>query len=83
MADLLISPMVFLEFAYLQQRGRVRISAAKFYTNLSTSFRVSLCRQGFPGVAAAELEWTNHPFDRMIVVQSQCAAKSKSVTAIW
>ncbi len=81
--DLLISPMVFLEFSYLHQRGRVRFSSAELYTNLSTSFGVSLCQLGFPGVAAAAaaLEWTNDPFDRMIVAQSQCDPKSRLVTA--
>ena len=81
--ELLISPMVYLEFAYLRQRGRVRFSASELYTNLSVSFGVSLCRQGFPGEAAAatELEWTNDPFDRMIVAQSQCDANSQLITA--
>ena len=82
-STLLISPMVYLEFAYLYRRGRVRISAAAIYTNLSTSFGVGLCGQAFTAVAAAatELEWTNDPFDRIIVAQSQCNANSRLVTA--
>ena len=81
--ELLISPMVYLEFADLYRRGRVRCSPSELYTNLSSSFGVSLCRQGFPGVAAAatEVEWTNDPFDRLIVAQSQCDASSRLVTA--
>lgn len=82
-SDLLLSPMVYLEFAYLHQRGRIRLSPTEIYTNLSTSFGVSLCRQGFPGVAATatELEWTNDPFDRIIVAQSVCDPNSRLVTA--
>ena len=81
--DLLLSPMVYLEFSYLYKRGLVRVSASELYTNLSTSFGVILCRQGFPGIAAAatEVEWTNDPFDRIIVAQSQCDPNSRLVTA--
>ena len=80
---LLISPMVYLEFAYLYRRGRVCIPAATLYANLSTSYGVSLCGQAFPVIAAAasELDWTTDPFDRIIVAQSQCNANSWLVTA--
>ena len=80
---LLISPMVYLEFAYLYRRGRVCIPAATIYANLNTGFGVSLCGQAFTAIAAAatDLEWTNDPFDRIIVAQSQCNANSRLVTA--
>ncbi len=80
---LLISPMVYLEFSYLHQRGRIRLPAQQLYTNLHISFGVTLCNQNFPPIAAAatELLWTNDPFDRIIVAQSQCAPKSCLITA--
>lgn len=82
-SPLLISPMVYLEFAYLYRRGRICLPPATVYANLNTSFGVNLCSQPFPAVAAlaAELEWTNDPFDRIIVAQAQSNAKSRLVTA--
>lgn len=44
-STLLISPMAYLEFAYLY-----------LYATLSTSFGVSLCRQAFTAIAAAAIE---------------------------
>lgn len=81
--DLLIPPMVYLEFAYLHRRGRVRFFPSELFTNLSTSFGVNLCSQGYPGVATAatELEWTNNPFDCIIMAQSQCDTNWRLVTA--
>lgn len=75
--------MAYLEFAYLYRRGRICLPAAVIYANLSTSFGVSLCGQAFPAIAAAAtaLEWTNDPFDRIIVAQSQCNVNSWLVTA--
>lgn len=80
---LLISPMAYLEFSYLHQRGRIRFPAQQIYTNLHISFGVTLCNQDFPKIAAAatELLWTNDPFDRVIVAQSQYTPKSGLITA--
>lgn len=82
-SPLLISPMVYLEFAYLYRRGRICLPPATIYANLNTSFGVNLCSQAFIGIAAlaAELEWTNDPFDRIIVAQAKCNADSRLVTA--
>ena len=82
-SPLLISPMVYLEFAYLYRRGRVGLPPASIYATLNTSFGVSLCGLPFPSVAAfaSELEWTNDPFDRIIVAQAQCNGNSRLITA--
>jgi PIN domain nuclease of toxin-antitoxin system len=57
--------------------------AATIYTNLNTNFAVVLCEQTFCAIAAAaaEVDWTNDPFDRIIVAQSQCNGNSRLVTA--
>jgi PIN domain nuclease of toxin-antitoxin system len=72
-SDLLLSPMVYLEFDYLHRRGRIRYSAAEVFANLSTTFGITLCEYPFPAVAgvATGLGWTTNPFDRIIVAQAQ------------
>ncbi|MBL8237951.1 MAG: PIN domain-containing protein [Bryobacterales bacterium] len=81
-SPVLISPMVYQELAYLHRRKRVLDSPAIMYASLNTSFGVTLCSQSFSAVAAvaAELEWTNDPFDRVIVAQAQRNAHSRLVT---
>ena len=82
-SPLLISPMVYLEFDYLFKRGRIRHPAATVYANLHTGFAVTICQQSFAAVAAAavEFDWTNDPFDRIIVAQSQLHPKSHLISA--
>jgi PIN domain nuclease of toxin-antitoxin system len=82
-SPLLISPMVYLEFAYLYRRKRVGLSPATIYADLNTSFGVTLCALPFPSIAAfaADLEWTSDPFDRVIVAQAQCNGNARLITA--
>ncbi len=70
--DLLISPMVFLEFDYLYQRKRIGMPATSLATTLNASFGVALCRLPFPAVVVESLsiDWTADPFDRLIVAQA-------------
>jgi PIN domain nuclease of toxin-antitoxin system len=67
--DLLISPMVYLEFDYLFQRKRIAFQAREMLAVLNTSFGVTICGLPFATVADAALNvtWTNDPFDRLIV----------------
>lgn len=57
--------------------------AATIYADLSADFGVIFRGQSFTAIAAAatEVEWTNDPFDRIIVAQSQCNPDSRLVTA--
>lgn len=75
--------MVYLEFDYLYQRGRIRSSAATLYSHLNTQFGLSLCNHSFGAVVAkaTDIDWTTDPFDRIIVAQSMCNPKSKLLTA--
>ena len=81
--DLLISPMVYLEFEYLFQRSRVRYPASTIFAELSGTFGVTICPFSFPAIviAAANLGWTNDPFDRLIVAHAQANQSSKLITA--
>ncbi len=81
--DLLISPMVYLEFEYLFQRSRVRYPASTIFAELSGTFGVTICQFSFPAivVAATNLGWTNDPFDRLIVAHAQANQNSHLITA--
>jgi PIN domain nuclease of toxin-antitoxin system len=81
--DLLVSPMVLLEFQYLYDRKRIGVLPVSLYSTLSASFGVELCGFPFPAVAleALSLEWTNDPFDRIIVAQARANHDSILLTA--
>jgi PIN domain nuclease of toxin-antitoxin system len=81
--ELRISPMTYLEFEYLFRRGRLRTPPSEIYANLNATFGVALCQLPFPAVAlrATELQWTNDPFDRLIVAQAWTNQESRLITA--
>jgi len=66
--DLLISPVVFLEFQYLNEKGAVRESADRLFSYLNATFGIGMCDYPFPAVCteAARMTWTRDPFDRVI-----------------
>ena len=80
--DLLISPMVYLEFDYLFRRGKIRVQAKKLLSILSLDFVVQQCQFPFARVAkeATEIQWTNDPFDRIIVAQAIANQESMLIT---
>jgi PIN domain nuclease of toxin-antitoxin system len=80
--DLLISPMVLLEFAYLFKRKKIGVEAKALFTALNTSFGVALCSFPFAAVAheALDMGWTEDPFDRLIVAQAQVNHQAKLIT---
>ena len=80
--ELLISPMVLLEFDYLFQRKRIATPAKELYATLNTSFGISICAIPF-GMIAAEaigIEWTMDPFDRLIVASALVDHRSPLIT---
>lgn len=81
--DLLISPMVLLEFQYLLDRNKIQAEPMKIYTALHTDIGVSLCSFPFPAVAVAALScnWTRDPFDRIIVSQARANGQAVLITA--
>ena len=80
--DLLISPMVFLEFEYLFRRKRLSAGAEEIYRNLNADFGVSLCSVPFARVAweALNTGWTQDPFDRIIVAQAAANQRAPLIT---
>ena len=70
--DLLISPMVYLEFDYLYQRKKIGVSAKALYAALNAAFGVAICQLPFAAIAheALGIDWTMDPFDRLIVAHA-------------
>ena len=81
--DLLISPMVYLEFDYLYQRKKVRYPAAIIFAELSGTFGITICPFSFPAIviAATGFAWTSDPFDHLIVAHAQANQNSNLITA--
>jgi PIN domain nuclease of toxin-antitoxin system len=81
--DLLISPMAYIELDYLFRQGRVGMDAPTIYANLNGTFGVILCQFPFPAIAVLSVgcQWTNDPFDRIIVSHAWANQESKLITA--
>ena len=70
--QLLISPMVELELAYLHEISRINCPASTVLDGLWRDIGLETCQQPFAAVigAALALDWTRDPFDRIIVAQA-------------
>jgi PIN domain nuclease of toxin-antitoxin system len=80
--DLLISPMVLLEFDYLFQRKRIGVGAKALFATLNAGFGVGLCNYPFPKIAneALDIAWTMDPFDRLIVAHANANHAAMLIT---
>lgn len=80
--DLLISPMVFLEFEYLYQRKKIGVSARTLFTAINATFGVAICQFPFAAIAyeALDTRWTTDPFDRLIVAHASANRESVLIT---
>jgi PIN domain nuclease of toxin-antitoxin system len=69
---LLISPVLLLELALLEETGRIRARVQTIFTELQESVALSICDLPFVEVSIASLrqKWTRDPFDRLIVAQA-------------
>jgi PIN domain nuclease of toxin-antitoxin system len=69
---LVISPVLLLELALLQETGRIKAMAQTIFTELQESLALSICDLPFADVSTASLQqnWTRDPFDRLIVAQA-------------
>ena len=81
--DLLISPMVLIEFQYLYERKRIGVEPIPLYTYLNSTFGIGLCGFPFAAVAMEALSatWTSDPFDRIIVAQAKANHEAMLITA--
>ena len=70
--QLLISPIVELEFTYLHEISRIKCSALTILDSLRRDIGLETCVQPFASIigAALKLDWTRDPFDRIIVGQA-------------
>lgn len=71
--ELKISPMVVLELHYMEEVGRLKVSADAVVKDLQQRVGLSVCEQPFPLIieAASRCTWTRDPFDRIIAGQAQ------------
>lgn len=72
-ANLLLSPMAFLELEFLYEIKRSRLPARDLFEKVAHETGLRLCDLPFATVASAALVegWTRDPFDRMIVAQAK------------
>lgn len=81
--DLLISPMVLLEFQLLRERKRISKEPMAIYNELQARLGVNLCSFPFSAIIAEALSctWTRDPFDRIIVSQAKANGHAVLITA--
>jgi len=70
--EIMISPVVRLELAYLYEIERVSEPAHRIVADLSDRIGLRVCEKGFNAVigTAIQLTWTRDPFDRLIVANA-------------
>ena len=80
--QLTVSPIVQLELTYLHEIGRLKVGGADILGDLESRVRLYTVNQPLLAVvqAAASLDWTRDPFDRLIVgdaVAANCPLLTK------
>lgn len=68
----MVSPMVRLELALLQQIGRITVAPQEILDALRATADLGVAESSFDRVAAiaGELPWTRDPFDRLIAAHA-------------
>lgn len=81
--DLLVSPMVAIELAFLHEIGRSKRVPQDILRQLREQVGLKVCDHSFADVAeAATFEaWTHDPFDRMIVAQAKANGYAPLISA--
>jgi PIN domain nuclease of toxin-antitoxin system len=72
-SNLLVSPMVALELAYLHEINRITLTSQDVLLKLRAELGVEVCDSSFPSLIAVAVneKWTRDPFDRVIVSQAK------------
>ncbi len=71
-SELVLSPMVRLEFEFLHESGAIKEEPAALFESLSRDHAVIIETEGWARAAeiAQVLNWTRDPFDRLIVAHA-------------
>lgn len=73
-----ISPMVLLETQYLREVGKFKHRPEDVIDQLGKQIGLTVCQADFAQIAlaAARMDWTRDPFDRMITAHASCQQAS-------
>jgi PIN domain nuclease of toxin-antitoxin system len=82
-SNLLVSPMVSLELAYLNEINRITLTAQDILLKLKAELGVEVCDESFPSLLniAINEKWTRDPFDRIIVSQAKASGLSPLISS--
>jgi PIN domain nuclease of toxin-antitoxin system len=81
-SNLLVSPMVALELAYLHEINRIRLSSQDVLLKLRAELGVEVCDSSFPALMtiAVNEKWTSDPFDRIVVSHAKANGLSSLIS---
>jgi PIN domain nuclease of toxin-antitoxin system len=82
-AELLCSPMAYLELEYLYELKRTKLPARALMLKAESETGLRICDLPFQMIASAALDekWTRDPFDRVIVAHAKANGFAPLVSA--
>jgi PIN domain nuclease of toxin-antitoxin system len=82
-SNLLVSPMVALELAYLYEINRITLTSQDVLIKLKAELGVDVCDSSFSTLIAIAVneKWTRDPFDRVIVSHAKANGLSPLISA--
>ena len=80
--NLLVSPMVALELAYLHEINRITLTSQDVLLKLRAELGVEVCDSSFSSLIAIAVneKWTRDPFDRIIVSHAKANGLSPLIS---
>jgi PIN domain nuclease of toxin-antitoxin system len=81
-SQMLFSPVVQLELAFLWEIRRIRVSPDEILSRLRTAIGLQMCTLSFAEViySSASLSWTRNVFDRLMVGQAIANGQAPLIT---
>ncbi len=82
-SDLLISAMVVLEMEMLYERGKLKYTSERIFTDLSQEIGLMVCQIPMAAIvrAATAIKWTREPGDRLITANAIANRQASLVTS--
>ena len=82
-SNLLVSPMVALELAYLHEINRITLTSQDVLLKLKAELGVDVCDTSFSSLVAIAVheKWTRDPFDRIILSHAKANGLSRLISA--